>query len=124
MSFESSVQTSIMTYLQSIGAQVDNIQGNEMQSSVPDLLVCYKGRYMGFEVKGPTGTLRPGQRKRLIRIQKAGGIGEVVHGTQKVKQIIETIDRGEVWPNSDYRRKGVPSGVFTDSLLPELPPAV
>ena len=102
MSFESGVQDNIIKYLKSRGAIVDNIQGNEMQSSIPDLLICYKGHYIGFEVKGPTGQLRPGQRKRLIRIQKAGGIGEVVHGTAKVKQIIETIDRGECWINSTY----------------------
>ena len=102
MSFESNVQNSIIKYLESRGAVVDNIQGNEMQSSVPDLIVSYRGRYIALEIKGPDGHLRPGQRRRLIKIQKSGSIGEVVHGTAKVKQIIETIDRGEVWINTTY----------------------
>ena len=102
MSFESTLQTKVIKYLRAKGAVVDNIQGNEMQSSVPDLIVSYRGRYIALEIKGPDGHLRPGQRRRLIKIQKSGSIGEVVHGTAKVKQIIETIDRGEVWINTTY----------------------
>ena len=111
MSVEATLQTAVIKYLRAKGAVVDNIQGNEYQASVPDLLVGYRGRYIALELKAPNGTLSPGQRRRLIRIQKAGNIGECIHGLAKVKQIIETIDRGEPWPNSDYRRKGHTSGL-------------
>ena len=102
MSFESTLQTKVIKYLRSKGAVVDNIQGNEYQASVPDLLVGYRGYYIALELKAPNGTLSPGQRRRLIKIQNAGNIGECVHGIEKVKQIIETIDRGEGWINSTY----------------------
>ena len=102
MSFESGLQTNVIKYLRAKGAIVDNIQGNEYQASVPDLLVGYKGYYIALELKAPNGILSPGQRRRLIKIQKAGNIGECIHGIKKVKQIIETIDRGEVWINTAY----------------------
>lgn len=102
MSLESNVQTSIITFLKRHGALVDNIQGNECQSSVPDLLICYAGRYIALEAKGPNGVLSPGQRRRLRKVQKAGGIGEVVYGITKVQSILSSIDEGKSWPNSTY----------------------
>jgi penicillin-binding protein-related factor A (putative recombinase) len=102
MAFESSIQAAIIKYLKSKGAVVHNIQGNEYQSGVSDLLVCYRGRYIALEVKGPNGSLSPLQRVRLRRIQKAGGIGEAVHGREKVKEILKTIDSGEIWINGTY----------------------
>jgi len=102
MSFESTLQTKVIKYLESKGAVVDNIQGNEYTSSVPDLIIGYKGHYIALELKAPNGVLSPGQRRRLTKIQKAGNIGECIHGIEKVRRIIETLDRGEVWTNTPY----------------------
>jgi hypothetical protein len=102
MSLETTLQTNIINYLKLKGALVDNIQGNEFQSSIADLLICYRGRYIALEVKGPNGVLRPGQQRKLLKVQKAGGIGEVVYGLNKVKDIIKTIDEEKLWDNSTY----------------------
>ena len=102
MSFESGLQTKVIKYLKACGAVVDNIHGNEYQSSIADLLICYRGYYISLELKAPNGVLSPGQRRRLLKVQKAGGIGECIHGISKVQSIINTLDQGEVWLNSTY----------------------
>lgn len=102
MSFESNLQTKMIAYLKSQGAVVNNIHGSEYQSSISDLIICYRGRYIALEAKGPNGSIRPGQRRRLRKVQKAGGIGEVVYGLEKVKDILESIDEGREWSNTTY----------------------
>ena len=99
---ESYLQGKILKYLLGKGAYAKNIHGNEFQSSIPDVLVCYKGLFIAFELKSADGTLTGGQRKNLRHIQKAGGIGEDVRSLQRAKTIIETIDKGEVWVNGSY----------------------
>lgn len=102
MSLESNLQTKIIAYLKSQGAVVDNIHGSEYQASVSDLLICYRGRYIALEAKGPDGSIRPGQRRRLRKVQKAGGIGEMVYGLEKVKEILRSINEGQEWHNTTY----------------------
>lgn len=43
-------------------------------SGCPDRLVCYKGRFIGIEIKRPGKTPTALQRRRIIEIQAAGGI--------------------------------------------------
>jgi len=103
MALESSVRALIIAYLKHLKyCTFDTICGNEFQKSVPDILVCYKGRYIGLELKAPDGSLRPGQRIKLRRIQKAQGIGEGVRTLAKVKKIIACIDEGRPWENTIY----------------------
>jgi len=102
MSLEATLQTNVINYLRRMGALVDNIHGSEYQSSISDILVCYRGRYIALEVKGPDGALSPGQRRRLRKVQRAGGIGEVVYGLSKVKEILKSINDEKSWNNSIY----------------------
>ena len=99
---EKYIQGKILNYLLTMRAYAVNIHGDECQSSIPDILVCYRGKFIGLEVKDVNGNLSPGQRKHLRRIQKAGGIGEGVRSLQRVKTILEAIDNGEVWINGIY----------------------
>jgi hypothetical protein len=99
---EGYIQRKILEYLTKQGAYAVNIHGNEYQSNVPDVLVCYRGRFIGIEVKDADGNLSSGQRKHLRRIQKAGGIGEGVRSLQRVKDIIQTINDGGTWSNNTY----------------------
>ena len=101
---EKNLQTQIIKYLKSQGAVVDNVVGNEFQSNIADLLVCYKGQYIALEAKAPNGVLSKGQRYRLIKVQKAGGIGEVIYSLEKVKNILKTIDEGQIWVNTNYEK--------------------
>lgn len=59
---------------------------------LPDLLVCYRGRFIGLEVK-LRGGASPRQKVVLRRIAEAGGIGEVVHSVEEVERVLERTTR-------------------------------
>lgn len=58
------------------------IHGGPMQEKgIPDILGCYKGRFVGFEVKRPGKDFREPtlyQKLQLKNIKKAGGISGVI----------------------------------------------
>lgn len=49
------------------------------KSGIPDLLVCYKGRFIGIELKAKKGTPSPLQLYNVDLIQKAGGYAFVLY---------------------------------------------
>lgn len=61
------------------------------KSGVPDYLVCYKGRFLGVEVKAPGKTATPWQKREIAAIVDAGGAAEVVWSVEDVAAMIETI---------------------------------
>jgi Holliday junction resolvase len=89
---ECSLQTNVIKYLRSVGAYAINIHGDEFQAGVPDVIACYKGRFLGLELKAPNGQLSKLQKRNLQKIQKAGGIAEEVRSLEKVRTIIKAID--------------------------------
>ena len=62
-------------------------------SGIPDLIVCYRGRFIAFEVKAVNGKTTVLQTLTLRKIQKAGGLAVVVRSVEDVKSIIETFER-------------------------------
>lgn len=88
---EKSIVKSIQRYLTSIGAWHSNEHGSEFgRRGIPDLLVCYRGKFFAFEVKKPkVGVLSTIQKIEIARIRKAGGVAEVVTSAAQVKEIIE-----------------------------------
>lgn len=62
-------------------------------SGIPDLIICYRGKFIGLEVKiekGKTSTL---QEVMIRKIRNAGGIAEVVRSVDDVKKVIELLER-------------------------------
>lgn len=49
------------------------------KSGVPDLLVCYKGRFIAVELKADKGTPSPLQLYNLEEVKKAGGYGFLLY---------------------------------------------
>ena len=45
---------------------------------VPDVLMCFKGKFYGFELKMPKGKATKLQLYNLNEIKKAGGVGLVI----------------------------------------------
>lgn len=91
---ESKVQKDIQKLLDKRGAYVVKvISGN--RRGIPDLLVCYKGQFLGFEVKTPTtrNKASPLQLKNIEMIRKANGIACVVWEVEQVEEILEIIER-------------------------------
>lgn len=92
MTPEAQLKTEIRRYLESIGAFWSNVQGGPgSKPGDPDMIVCFKGRYVALEAKSPTGLLSPIQKARRNEIRDAGGIYEVVRTIDDVKKIMEAI---------------------------------
>ena len=93
---ERDVVAAIKRYLASLGSDVffwKEHGGPYGTSGVPDIICCYKGRFLGLEVKLPTGRLTELQKRAIHRINRAGGIACRVESVEDVGEIIALIDR-------------------------------
>lgn len=73
------------------------IYGNAVQSGgIPDLLICYKGKFIALELKDPDEKNTYGATNRQLahieRIKKAGGIGAVVDSLEQIQGIIKGLE--------------------------------
>ena len=91
---EAAIQAKILKFLRALApacwvikAAVCNERG------VPDILCCYRGRFVGFEVKTARGRISGPQRVQNDRIRKAGGRAVVVRSVADVRVVLEHIDR-------------------------------
>ena len=67
------------------------------KSGIPDLLVCFKGYFLGIELKAPNGKPSEQQLYNLRRINKAEGISILLYPKdfEQFKPFIEQLERGE-----------------------------
>lgn len=99
MKNEGQLTSQIKNYLASKGAYCEKIFGGGYQSSgIPDILCCYKGLFIGIEVKSPTGKGRASdiQKLKVKRIRECGGIAFITDSLEEVERLFNWID------NSDY----------------------
>ena len=94
MKSEAVIQGAILKFLRTSGpacwvikVEVCNERG------VPDILCCYRGYFVGFEVKTAKGRLSGPQRVQNNRIRQAGGRAVVVRSVADVRAVLEHIDR-------------------------------
>ena len=94
MKSEAQIQALILKFLRTLGpacwvikAAVCNERG------VPDILCCYRGRFVGFEVKTAKGRISGPQRVQNERIRRACGRAVVVRSVADVRVVLEHIDR-------------------------------
>jgi hypothetical protein len=94
MKSESQIQAAILRFLRTLGplcwaikAAVCNERG------VPDILCCYKGRFVGFEVKTAKGKISGPQRTQNERIRRACGRAVVVRSVEDVQTVLKHIDK-------------------------------
>lgn len=72
-------------------------------SNYPDIVLCYNGLFIGIELKKDEETrARKGQLSVLNEIRISGGIGAVVGSLDKLKEIIEDIDKWEEYNEQDH----------------------
>ena len=57
-------------------------------AGLPDIICCYRGRFVAFEVKLPTGKLTKLQESTIAKIRVAKGEAHKVTSVQEVKEII------------------------------------
>ena len=93
MKQEAMIQAEILRYLRSLGtlcwvikAAICNERG------VPDLLCCYRGRFVAFEVKQPSGNLTKLQEATIQRIKDAKGKAYKVSSVEEVKSILANLE--------------------------------
>lgn len=67
------------------------VAGGFGNAGVPDILVCYKGRFVGIECKAGKGQTTALQDKHLQDIRNAGGEALVVR--EDITNLIELLDR-------------------------------
>ena len=92
---ERDIIIAIKIYLASLGSDVffwKEHGGPYGTSGIPDIICCYKGRFLGLEAKLPGGNLTALQRRALDKINAAGGIGRRVENVEDVKAVIAQAD--------------------------------
>lgn len=58
-------------------------------SGIPDIICCYRGKFVAFEVKALTGTLSKLKEITIKRINEAGGMAIKVTNLQEAKNVLE-----------------------------------
>jgi Holliday junction resolvase len=78
---ESKVKAKVVSILKSAGAYYfyPVTGGWGAGAGVPDIIVCYKGLFIGIECKSGANKPTPLQEQNLERIKNAGGISLVIH---------------------------------------------
>lgn len=93
---ESAMKSAVKDALKARGAYwVAVPEGSFAKPGDPDLVVCYKGRFIGMEGKTPTGRLRDVQKLRRDQIAAAGGIYAVVRSVEEAMKVLDEIDGEE-----------------------------
>ena len=90
---EQAIQRAIIKYLKTISYVVKIISATK--AGVLDVIVCYKGRFIAFEVKTPDkkNNVSDLQQHNINEIVKNGGLAYVVWELNQVKEIIEGIEK-------------------------------
>lgn len=88
---ESSIQKQILKYLKDKAYVIKTITTNK--SGTPDLICCYKGLFIAFEVKakGKENYVSELQQHHINEIILNGGLAFVVSSVEEVRNIIEGI---------------------------------
>lgn len=95
---EQTIQSRIKSCLElEFGAYVVKVI-QASKAGIPDLLVCFKGKFIAFEIKTPTSMHRVSklQSYNLRNIQKSQGLAFVVSGVSDVREIMERIKNERV----------------------------
>lgn len=90
---EASLTDKIKQYLKSIDELFfwKEHGGQFGSSGIPDLIVCYRGRFIAFEVKSDKGKTTILQEITIRKIIKAGGYAMVVRSVEEVRAVIEAL---------------------------------
>lgn len=95
---ERNIVSAIKKYLASLGGDVffwKEHGGPYSTAGIPDIICCYKGYFLGLEVKLPQGKLTELQARTLRRINRAGGVASRVESVADVQALINYIDSKE-----------------------------
>lgn len=60
-----------------------------VRSGVPDIVLCFNGRFVALELKDDEGQPTAQQRKHLLLIEEAGGVKGVVRTLADIYRLLE-----------------------------------
>lgn len=87
---ENSFQTNVKKYLEQNGAYVVNVWGGGYQTAgVPDLIICYKSKFIALELKVNYNKASEIQKWHIEQINKSNGIGFVMRHTKNWRQDLQ-----------------------------------
>ncbi len=92
---ESDLTTKIVKTLRARGGFWFKVHGGAYQmAGVPDIIGCYKGHFIGIEVKLPSLRHKVTKRQRLIlsRIRRARGTAVVCVSTLAALEVLDRVD--------------------------------
>ena len=80
MTPEAKVKKKVVQVLKEMGAYYFYpVTGGYGRSGVPDIILCYRGHFVGIECKAGTNKPTPLQEKNMEDIRTAGGVTLVVN---------------------------------------------
>ena len=93
MKSEKTFENKVKLYLKQKGAYFIKTHGDRFSKvGVPDLIVCYKGLFIGIELKASNGKPSELQLYNLREIEKSGGISYLLYPKdfEKFKKDLES----------------------------------
>ena len=85
---EQQIQKTILNYLKELDQTYSFKVIVANRKGIPDIIVCYKGRFIAFEVKTTKGKATELQKLNLRQIEDAGGKAYVVRSVEEVKECL------------------------------------
>lgn len=91
---ESDIVKAILKYLKTVPNCFSWKEHGGMYGTagIPDIICCYCGRFVAFEVKTETGKLTKLQEATIRKIKEAKGQAFKVTSVEEVKQILEHME--------------------------------
>jgi len=91
---EKDIVAAIMRYLKTIPGCFawKEHGGPHGTAGIPDIICCYDGRFVAFEVKTTLGKLTKLQEVTIERIRKAKGCAFKVTSVEEVKEILKNLN--------------------------------
>ena len=87
---ESKIQSRIIKELEKNGCYVIKIIAANRAGN-PDIIACYKGRFLAVEVKQPGKSPTDLQNSKLEAIKKAGGEAITLSGSNDIASILKSL---------------------------------
>lgn len=89
---ETKLQRKIQKYLEENNCYHFKVHGsNYMRAGIPDIICCYKGKFIGIECKIGKNKMSPIQEKHKQEIEESQGIHILAYSLDDVKKIIENL---------------------------------
>lgn len=92
---ESNLTRGILKVLQQKGGFWFKVHGHPGQRrGIPDIIGCYKGKFVGLEIKipGRQNKTTALQKQVLGQITQAGGVGKVVTSKKEALEVLREIE--------------------------------